>query len=124
MNVIRSPLVRVFLLVALIASCAFLAYGKEFPSVVGIVQNAAWNDFVTQIRFLPDDAPQDSLLQQAVTVQEFLKAHETETRVGAYDLEVFRAIDRLALIHRRPVRIWRFYGMNCPKREEQAKFGK
>ena len=68
MNVIRSPLFRLFLLVVLTASYAFLAYGKETPSRVGIVQNAACNDFVTQIRFLPVDAAQDSLLKQAVTV--------------------------------------------------------
>jgi len=58
------------------------------------VRNVAWNDFISQIKFLPDDSPQDSLDKEMFVVQKFLKAHETEVRVGIYDVEVFRAIDQ------------------------------
>ncbi len=57
-----------------------------------IMRNVAWNDFITQIKFLPDDSPQDSLDKEMLVILKFLKAHETEGRVGIYDLEVFRAI--------------------------------
>jgi hypothetical protein len=94
MNIIRILLFRAFLLVALISSYAYLTYGKDGPSVVHIVRNAAWNDFITQIKFLPDDSPEDSLDKEMLLIQKFLKAHETEVRVGIYDLEVFRTIDQ------------------------------
>src|SRR6266581_5062 len=92
MNVIRILLLRAFVLVILI-SC-FVTYGKEGPSVVHIIRNVAWNDFITQIKFLPDDSQQDSLDKEMLVILRFLKAHETEGRVGIYDLEVFRAIDQ------------------------------
>ncbi len=62
--------------------------------MVHIMRNVAWNDFITQIKFLPDDSPQDSLDKEMLVILKFLKAHETEGRVGIYDLEVFRAIDQ------------------------------
>jgi hypothetical protein len=86
---------RVFLLLTVAGSCICLAYGKGNGSVVRITRNVAWNDFVFQIRFLPDDSSEDSFAKEVLTIQKFLKAHETEPRIGIYDLEVFRAIDRL-----------------------------
>ncbi len=56
-------------------------------------RNVAWNDFITQIKFLSDDSPQDSLDKEMLVIQKFLRVHETEVRVDVYDLEVFRAID-------------------------------
>jgi len=94
MNIDRILLFRAFLLVTLISSYVYLTYGKEGPPVTHIVRNVAWNDFISQIKFLPDDSPQDSLDKEMLVVQKFLKAHETEVRVGIYDLEVFRAIDQ------------------------------
>lgn len=58
---IRSVLVRGFFLVALLASCFYLAYGNDHRPVVPIARNVAWNDFISQIKFLPEDSPQDSL---------------------------------------------------------------
>ena len=46
MNIIRTRLFRTFLLVTLISSYVYLTYGKERPSVVHIVRNVAWNDFI------------------------------------------------------------------------------
>jgi len=69
-------------------------FGKGHDSAVPITRNVVWNDFVSQIRFLPDDSAEDSFAKETLTVQRFLKAHATETRIGVYDLEIFRAIDR------------------------------
>jgi len=95
MNITRILPLRAFLLITLLILFACLTYGTEGrPPVVHIVRNVAWNDFISQINFLPDDSPQDSFDKELLVVQKFLKAHETEVRVGVYDLEVFRAIDQ------------------------------
>src|SRR5258706_13394597 len=95
MNITRILLLRAFLLITLLILFACLTYGTEGrPSVVHIVRNVAWNDFISQVNFLPDDSPKDSFDKELLVVQKFLKAHETEVRVGVYDLEVFRAIDQ------------------------------
>jgi hypothetical protein len=95
MNITRILPIRAFLLITLLILFACLTYGTEgrLP-VVHIVRNVAWNDFISQINFLPDDSPQDSFDKELLVVRKFLKAHETEVRVGVYDLEVFRAIDQ------------------------------
>jgi len=83
-----------FSLIALLILLVSLAYGTEdCPAGVRIVRNDAWNGFVSQIKFLPDDSPQDSFDKELLVIQKFLKAYETEVSVGVYDLEVFKAID-------------------------------
>ncbi len=94
MNIQRSLLFRGILLVTLTSSYVYLTHGKEDTSAVRIVRNVAWNDFVTQIRFLPQDSPEESLEKELLIIQKFLKAHQTEVRVEIYDLAVFRAIDQ------------------------------
>jgi hypothetical protein len=94
MSITRRGLLRVFLLLTVAGSYICLAYGKGDGSVVRIARNVAWNDFVFQIRFLPDDSSEGSFAREVLIIQKFLKAHETEPRIGIYDLEVFRAIDR------------------------------
>ena len=95
MNITRILPLRAFLLITLLILFSCLTYGTEGrPPVVHIVRNVAWNDFISQINFLPDDSPQDSFDKELLVVQKFLKAHETEVRVGVYGLEVFRAIDQ------------------------------
>jgi hypothetical protein len=94
MNVVRILLFRALLLVTLISSCVYLTYGKEGPRVARIVRNVAWNHFISQIKFLPEDTQEDSLDKEMLVIQKFLKAHETEVRVEVYDLEVFSAIDQ------------------------------
>ena len=91
---IRALGFQSFLLVTLVSSCVYLTYGKTNAPVVHIARNVASNDFITQIKFLPNDSPQDSLDKEMLVIQKFLKAHETEARVGVYDLEVFKAIDQ------------------------------
>ena len=94
MNITRIPLFGVFLLFTLTGLCVCRMFGKGRDSFVPIMRNVVWNDFVSQIRFLPDDSAEDSFAKETLTVQRFLKAHAMETRIGVYDLAVFRAIDR------------------------------
>ncbi len=62
MNITRILPLRAFLLITLLILFACLTYGTEGrPPVVHIVRNVAWNDFISQINFLPDDSPQDSV---------------------------------------------------------------
>ena len=124
MNIIRTRLFRTFLLVTLISSYVYLTYGKERPSVVHIVRNVAWNDFITQIKFLPDDSPQDSLDKEMLVIQKFLKAHETEVRVGIYDLEVFKAIDQARARLQKADRDLETLRNELSYKEEQAKLGR
>jgi len=89
------------LVVSFATECVYLTYGKEAPGLVPIARNLAWNDFITQIRFLPEDSPQDSINKEMLIIQRFLKQHETETSAGVYDLAVFRAIDHVrARLHK------------------------
>ena len=93
MNIIRILVFRAIAIVALIGSCVYLAHGKESPSIY-IVRNVAWNDFIGQVASVPYESPQDSLGKEMRIIQKFLKSHETEVKVGIYDVEVFRAIDQ------------------------------
>ncbi len=124
MNIIRTLLFRAFMLVTLVTSYVFLTYGKEGPAVVHIVRNVAWNDLMTQIRFLPDDSPQDSLDKEMLVIQKFLKAHETEMRVDIYDLEVFKAIDPARARLQKADRDLETLRNELSYKEEQAKLGR
>src|SRR5229473_2468734 len=92
MNTLRSLLFRTLVPVSFATICVYVTYAKEGPALVPIARNLAWNDFITQIKFLPQDSPQDSIDKEMLVIQRFLKEHETETNVGVYDLAVFRAI--------------------------------
>jgi ABC-type transport system involved in cytochrome bd biosynthesis fused ATPase/permease subunit len=101
MNTLRSLLFRTLVPVSFATICVYLTYAKEGPALVPIARNLAWNDFITQIKFLPQDSPQDSIDKEMLVIQRFLKEHETETNVGVYDLAVFRAIDQVrARLHK------------------------
>jgi hypothetical protein len=93
MKMIRTQFFRAIVVITLISSCVYLAHGKESPNVY-IVRNVAWNDFIAQIASVPYESPQDSLGKEMLIIQKFLKSHETEVRVGIYDVEVFKAIDQ------------------------------
>ena len=101
MNITRGLLFRAFLLVSFASLYVYLTSATERLSLVPIARNQAWNDFIAQIRFLPEDSPQDSLDKEMLIIQKFLKEDETETSVGIYDVAVFRAIDQVrARLHR------------------------
>src|SRR6266700_4130928 len=93
MNIIPTLVFRAIVILALVGSCVYLACGKQGPSVY-IVRNVAWNDFVDQVASVPYESPQDSLRKEMLIIQKFLKSHETEVKVGIYELEVFKAIYR------------------------------
>jgi hypothetical protein len=112
---------RAFLLITLISLFVCLSYGKDGLPVVRIVRNVAWNDLITQINFLPDDAPQDSFDKELLIIQRFLKAHQTEVRVGVYDLEVFKAIDQARARLQRADRDLETLRNELSYKEEQAK---
>ena len=124
MKIKRILFSRAFLLLGLTSSYFFATYGKEGPSLVRIVRNAAWNDLITQIKFLPDDSPQDSLDKEMLVIQKFLKAHETEVQVGIYDLEVFRVIDKARARLQKADKDLETLRNELSYREEQAKLGR
>src|SRR5258708_29739561 len=95
MKTVRFLAFRVFLLIAFITSCFYFLYGKERGHSVPIVRNVAWNDLVTQIKYLPDDSPQESLFKEVLVIQKFLSEHASELSVTDYDIAVFRAIDHV-----------------------------
>jgi hypothetical protein len=124
MNIIRILLFRAFLLVTLITSYVYVTFGKEGPSIVHIVRNVAWNHFISQIKFLPDDSPQHSLDKEMLVIHKFLKAHETEVRVEIYDLEVFRAIDQARARLQKADRDLETLRNELSYNEDQAKLGR
>ena len=124
MKITRILFSRMFLLLALISLYVYATYGKENPSLVRIVRNVAWNDLVNQIKFLPDDSPQDSLGKEMLVIQRFLKAHETEVRVGIYDLEVFRAIDQARARLQRADKDLETLRNELSYKEEQGRLGR
>jgi hypothetical protein len=95
MKTMRFLVFRAFLLVALITNCFYFLYGQERGHAVPIVRNVAWNDLVTQIKYMPDDSPQESLFKEVLVIQKFLSEHATELSVTDYDIAVFRAIDQV-----------------------------
>jgi hypothetical protein len=110
--------------VTLISSCIYRAYGKETPPSVYIVRNVAWNDFITQIASVPYESPQDSLGKEMLIIQKFLKSHETEVRVGIYDVEVYKAIDRARARLQKADKDLEAVGNELSYKEEQAKLGR
>jgi hypothetical protein len=95
MKTIRFLVFRVFLLIVFITSCFYFSYGQERGHGVPIVRNVAWNDLVTQIKYVPDDSPQECLFKEVLVIQKFLSEHATEVSVTDYDIAVFRAIDQV-----------------------------
>jgi hypothetical protein len=49
MNIERTLLLHAIVMATLITLCIHLTYGKDSPSIVYIVRNVAWNDFIAQI---------------------------------------------------------------------------
>ena len=123
MNIIRTLLFRAIVIIALISSCVYLAYGKESPSVY-IVRNVAWNDFIAQVASVPYESPQDSLGKEMLLIQKFLKSHETEVKVGIYDVEVFKAIDQARARLQKADRDLETLRNELSYKEEQSRLGR
>ncbi len=123
MNIIRTLLFRAIVIIALISSCVYLAYGKESPRVY-IVRNVAWNDFIAQVASVLYESPQDSLGKEMLTIQKFLKSHETEVKVGIYDVEVFKAIDQARARLQKADRDLETLRNELSYKEEQSRLGR
>jgi hypothetical protein len=124
MNALRRLLFRTLVPVSFVPICVYLTYAKERPALVPIARNIAWNDFITQIKFLPQDSSQDSIDKEMLVIQRFLKEHETETNVGVYDLAVFRAIDQVrARLHKADKDLETLRN-ELSYKEEQARLGR
>ena len=123
MNIIRTLVFRAIVILALIGSCVYLAHGKESPSVY-IVRNLAWNDFIAQVASVLYESPQDSLGKEMLTIQKFLKSHETEVKVGIYDVEVFKAIDQARARLQKADRDLETLRNELSYKEEQSRLGR
>src|SRR5258706_15777741 len=95
MKTIRFLVFRALLLVAFIMSYLYFLYGQERGHVVPFGRNVAWNDLGTQIKYMPDDSPQESLFKERLVIQKFLSKHPTEASVTAYDIPVFGPLDQV-----------------------------
>jgi len=124
MNLTRILRFGAFLLVTLTGLCVCRMFGKGHESVAPIMRNVAWNDFVSQIKALPDDSAEDSFAKETLTIQTFLKAHETEATIGIYDLEVFKAIDRARARLQKADKDLEALRNELSYREQQAKLGR
>jgi len=124
MNIKRTHLFRAIVMVTLISSSTYLASGKDSPPIVYIVRNVAWNEFIAQIVSVPNESPQDSLDKEMLIIQKFLKSHETEVRVGIYDVEVFKAIDQARARLQKADRDLETLRNELSYKEKQAKLGR
>lgn len=82
------------LALVLIITCLYLLYGQERAHEAPVVRNTAWNDLIKQIGPRADSPSNESLGRDLVLIQNFLKKHEFEEKVGIYDPAVLRAIDQ------------------------------
>ena len=124
MKTIRFLVFRVCLLIAFITSCFYFLYGQELGHRVPIVRNVAWNDLVTQIKYLPDDSPQESLFKEVLVIQKFLSEHATEVSVTDYDIAVFRAIDQVRARLQKADKDLETIKKELSYKEQQAKIGR
>jgi len=59
-----------------------------------------------------------------LVIQKFLKAHEMETRLDMYDLEVFKAVDRARARPQKADKDLETLRNELSYKEEQAKLGR
>jgi hypothetical protein len=124
MKTIRFLIFRVFLLIAFITSCFYFLYGQEREHGVPIVRNVAWNDLVTQIKYVPDDSPQECLFKEVLVIQKFLSQHATEVSVTDYDIAVFKAIDQVRARLQKADKDLETIKKELSYREQEAKTGR
>jgi hypothetical protein len=124
MKTIRFLVFRAFLLVAFLMSYLHFLYGQERRQIVPIVRNMAWNDLVTQIKYMPDDSPQESLFKEVLVIQNFLSKHQTEESVTDYDISVFRAIDQVRARLQKPDKDLETIRKELSYKEQDARRGR
>jgi len=122
-TIIRGLLFRACLLVTLIVSRVFLTYGKDGSSVVHIVRNEAWNDLVSQIKFVPENSPEDSIDKEMVVIQKFLNAHQTESELISTTWKYSRPLIGHELACIKPIGTWKRHETSCPTRKGKQCLG-
>jgi len=122
-TIIRGLLFRACLLVTLIVSWVFLTYGKDGSSVVHIVRNEAWNDLVSQIKFVPENSPEDSIDKEMVVIQKFLNAHQTESELISTTWKYSRPLIGHELACIKPIGTWKRHETSCPTRKGKQCLG-
>jgi len=124
MKTIRFLIFRMILLIAFITTCLYFLYGQERGNVVPILRNAAWNDLAIQINFGVEDSARETLGKEILLIQNFLREHQSEVRVGIYDLTVFRAIDQARARLQKADKDLETIKSELSYKEEQVKFGR
>ena len=95
MKTVRFLIFRALLLTTFITAYLYFLYGQEREDFVPIPRNAAWNDLVHQLDPSVDDLAHETLGTEVVSIQKFLRAHQSEVSVRVYDIAVFKAIDQV-----------------------------
>ena len=124
MKTIRFLVLRALLLVAFMMSYLYFLYGQEREHGVPIVRNVAWNDLVTQIKYVPDDSPQECLFKEVLVIQKFLSEHATEVSVTDYDIAVFRAVDQVRARLQKADKDLETIKKELSYKEQEAKIGR
>lgn len=58
------------------------------------MRNVAWNGLLRQVDPSANDTPHETLGNEFVLIQKFLREHQSEVSVRIYDIAVLRAIDQ------------------------------
>jgi hypothetical protein len=124
MKTIRFIAFRALLLTAFITSCFYFLYGQERGHGFPIVRNLAWNDLVIQVDPKVDNPAKETLGKEMIVIQNFLREHQSEVRVGIYDITVFKAIDQVRARLQKADKDLERIENELSYKEEQAKLGR
>ena len=124
MNITRILPLRAFLVITLLILFASLTYGTEGrPPAVHIVRNVAWNDFISQINFLPDDSPQDSFDKEWSLFRSFSRRTKPKSELESTTSKYSGPLTKHERVCRRPTGIWKHYEKSCPTRKRKQSLG-
>jgi len=123
MNITRILPLRAFLVITLLILFACLTMEQRSSPCVHIVRNVAWNDFISQINFLPDDSPQDSFDKELLVVRSFSRRTKPKSELESTTSKYSGPLTKHERVCRRPTGIWKHYEKSCPTRKAQASLG-
>ena len=90
----RFPRLGLFLIWVFLVACLSQSSGHGRERGTSITRNVAWNDLLHQLDLEANQVPHETVVQELVVIQKFLKDHQPEVRVEVYDITVFNAIDQ------------------------------
>ncbi len=88
------------------------------------MRNLAWNDLVIQVDPKVDNPAKETLGKEMIVIQNFLREHQSEVRVGIYDITVFKAIDQVRARLQKADKDLERIENELSYKEEQAKLGR